>query len=149
MNELDKEILEAPYRKLQAAEDLSEQNYLMQVYANCYQATYKSKYIPALGHVDRTAIQDIRRMLPDKAAQVIEHYFKMKERWFVEMRHSLEVLKRNLNKVYSDYEQSLGRSPAVKKTEVWCWDKCDECKSSFKRPVDEFKTVCDSCRKNG
>lgn len=149
MNELDKDLLEQPYRRLQATEDLHEQNYLMKLYANCYKALYKSNYIPALGHVDRTTIADIKRMAPDKAAQIIEHYFKMKDKYFVEMRHSLEVLKRNLNKVFSELERQEHR-PKFANVGLWSWEVCDRCKKSFKTNLDttaEIATICEHCLK--
>lgn len=150
MDELDKEILEAPYRRMKSLEDKSEQDYLLKVYENSYQAKYKTRYIPALGHVDRTIIADIKRMIPDKAAQVIEHYFKLNDKYFVEMRHSLEVLKRNLNKVFSELERQEHR-PKFANVGLWTWEVCDKCRKSFKAKLDtsvDIQTICEQCLKN-
>lgn len=150
MDELDKDLLEQPYRRIQAKEQLLEQNYLLRVYENCYLRTYKAKYIAQLGNSDRTIIQDIRRMSPDKAGNLIEHYFEMKDKWFVEMRHSLEVLKRNLNKVNSDYEKSQGRGMAPTDVGVSVKLSCDRCGGLYvtdilPRDLPSKERVCPDC----
>lgn len=148
MDELDREILEQPYRRLAAAEEHSEITYLLKVYENSYQSRYKSKYIHSLGNADRVIISDIKKMAGDKTAKLLEHYLSMREPWFEQMRHSLEVLKRNLNKVCSDYESRQGR-PQVTSVVLSLNISCDRCGRHFTWQTDPTKIsserVCKNC----
>lgn len=151
MDELDKEILEAPYRKLQAIEDHSEHSYLLKLYQNCFENTYKSRYISNSIANDRTLIEDIKRMVPDKAAQIIEHYFKMKDDWFKKTSHSLETLKRNINAVNADLEKRSVSRPVGTIT-INVLVTCDECFKHFElwaKPESldsDKKRLCKACK---
>lgn len=152
MDELDKFQWEAPYKKMTAVQELQESNFLLDLYTKCHERVYKTKPVWPLGNLHLTLIQDIRRMATDKTPNLIEHYFKMKDDWFVKRCHALDVLKQNLDKVNIDYEtkgKNIVRSEALKISTLVICEVCDEKNEWVGFPAELLgttKRVCMKCR---
>lgn len=148
MDEVDKEQWEAPYRKVAAVHELQESNYLVNLYLNCYERHYKAKFIFPLGNAHLTLIQDIKKQAQDRTAALIEHYFKVKEQWFSQQNHSLECLKKNLNKVNADYEKR-SQMTQTSETFIKSWLSCDKCFKHFWWVGNPHKLegprICEEC----
>lgn len=150
MDEIDKHEWNRSYRRVQAVEELHETNYLLELYLKCYQNHYRAKPVWGLGNSHLTTIQDIKRLAQDKAPQLIQHFFKMKDQWFTRNCHSLDVLKKSINQVNTDYVNhgtAIVPSAPIKIQFFRTCIKCNEHNSWTGFLVEiESNEVCDKCR---
>lgn len=153
MDDLDKDQWEAPYRKVAAVHELQESNFLVRLYLECYEKRYKAKFVFPLGNSHLTLIQDIQKMAKDRTPQLIEHYFKMNEPWFKSQTHSLECLKKNLNKVNADFEQRGMKVTSAEPVKVQFFRTCIKCgehnlQTAFVAEMERVE-ICDKCSPGG
>ena len=125
MNERDQEILNAPYKKIRAAEDLQESNYLLTVYRALYKNKFRNEPIFPLSNSHLTQIKDFRRLVGDQAQFVMEHYFTMKDDWFIKQQYSLDCLLKNINKVNGSYSSATRLTRSTNEISInWFCDSC-------------------------
>ena len=103
MNEDD---LKAPYRKLQAVEDQIELNWILEVYTGYFKQKFKGMPIFPVDNIQFKWAKDLKKLCGMKAAEIIEHYFSMKDEWFIKQAYSLECLVKNINKVNASFSQN-------------------------------------------
>lgn len=122
-------------------------------YTDAYEEVHKTKPVSINRGVDRTTIKDILRILgEERALEVVAHYVRMNDDWYVKKGHSLQVLKENLNVVNTSLSKKVlpfgsGQSPLLNSLTPCI--KCDKyqyvlCKAEdIERINDTF--ICDSC----
>lgn len=138
-----------PYLKLQAVEELKEQNRLLDLYVKHHQIRYKARPVFPPGTAHLTLLKDLKKMANEKAGALIEHYFKMEDPWFKTQCHSLDCLKKNLNKVNADYEQRSVKMTHNEKIRIEFLRVCSKCLKSQKwvgSPEEVDNDVCGECR---
>lgn len=73
---------------------LNESSRVQETYVECYKRRYGVNPIVSTNGTDQTVFKDLARSLGiTKACQLVEHYFKMNNDWFVKKGHSVAVLK--------------------------------------------------------
>lgn len=106
-NERDKELLERPYKKIQAAEDLVNSNALLDLYVTLYKKKYKAEPIFPVTREHLNLIKSFAQSTGPRAYGLLEHFFEMKDDWYHKQAHSLACLMNNLNKVNASYSQRV------------------------------------------
>lgn len=96
-----------PYRKIAAAEELLEQNSLLTIYIEFYKKKFRGEPIFPVDKIHFKHIKEIRSTAKERAYALIQHFFTMKDEWFVKQAYSLECLAKNLHKVNADYSQRV------------------------------------------
>lgn len=87
---------------------LIESSRVQEVYIESYKRRYGVNPIISTNGTDQTVFKDLARTIGvAKACQLVEHYFKMNNDWFVKKGHSVAVLKSELGVING----SLGDKP--------------------------------------
>lgn len=131
MEEKDNEFenYKKTYGKIQAVVENQEQNFLVEVFASGWKAKHKGNYIFPVTNAHFTQMKDFRRQVGSCAAQLIEHYFTMRDDWFIQQRHSLDCLLKNVNKVIASYSTNAHARESAGKMSVPF--HCDSCWEPF------------------
>jgi hypothetical protein len=124
-NERDKEILQAPYKKIQAAEDLVNSNALLDLYVVLYKKKYKDEPLFGVNKEHLNLIRSFSKSAGHKSYGLLEHFFEMKDDWFHKQAHSLSCLMNNLGKVHASYSQknAVARPAGTMRINTFC-DAC-------------------------
>ena len=126
MNEDD---LKAPYRKLQAVEDQIELNWILEVYTGYFKQKFKGMPIFPVDNIQFKWAKDLKKLCGMKAAEIIEHYFSMKDEWFIKQAYSLECLVKNINKVNASFSQNSHLRQSHNQITIAVF--CDACWKEF------------------
>lgn len=114
-----------PYKKLAAAEDLLESNALLTQYIDLYKRKFKGVPIFPVNRAHLTTIKDFAKAAGPQAHAMIEHYFEMRDEWFIKQAYSLDCLLRNIQKVGASLSQSSSRRVNNAKMQInWGCDSC-------------------------
>lgn len=138
------------YGKINAAQEQQEQNLLVDVFASGWKAKHKGNYIFPVTNSHFQQMRDFRKAAGTNAAQLIEHYFTMRDEWFIKQRHSLDCLCKNLNLVNASYSsQAHAREHAGGMHVPF---HCDSCWKPFEllAPITynfDRPTRCPDCEK--
>lgn len=132
-----------PYKKLQAVQDQQEQNLLVDIYASHWKNKFKSMPIFPVSNSHFTQMKDFRRAAGPNAALLVEHYFTMKDDWFIKQAYSLDCLVKNLNKVNASFgtlqhSKSNSNQMSIKIGCDACWEILElsvPINFDFNRPV--------------
>ncbi len=123
--------LEAPYRKIKAAEEQIEYNFLLNVYAEGFRRKFFGPPVYPTNNSHFTTIKDIKKACGDRAMEIIQHYFEMPDPvgWFSKQGYSLHELHRSLNRVNASFHKKQG----PKNTGTGVLEKfyCDACWEPF------------------
>lgn len=96
-SEKDKRLREAPYRKVQAAENLVNSNALLDYYVLEYKKKFRNQPILPVDNSHLTTAKDIAKATGNRAYAIVEHYFTMDpDGWYSKNGYTIEFLKRNL-----------------------------------------------------
>lgn len=154
MDEIDKHQWEAQYRRLAAVEELSEKNHLIHVYEEEYQRKMGAKPVWDLGNSHLALMADIQKLAKDKTADLIRHFFKMRDDWFQRQGWPLHELKKNISKVHADFiKRGTTTHHSNKDLRILVEVSCDECGSQFKwtgttgQLLSDNKRICNNCLK--
>lgn len=147
----DEEILRRPYKKLQATEELINNNALLDLYASLYRKKFKSAPIFPVNNSHITAIKDFAKLAGDRAYGLMEVFFDCKDDWFIKQAYSIDCLIKNINKVNAYYAQRIdfhrGNHKALSKVFCdHCWEDM-EIVTTFNHNFDKTN-CCDNCRAN-
>lgn len=104
---LDKNDPHYQYKRIAAAEDVVEQNTLLDEYIRCYKNKYRGEPIFSVDNIHFRHIKTIRQSAKEKSRALINHFFAMKDDWFEKQAYSLDCLVKNLHRVNSDYSNRI------------------------------------------
>lgn len=151
-NEEQKRIMQAPYRKLAAVEELQDSNALLDLYVKLYKKKFRGEPIFPVSKAHLTQIKDFRKNAGDKAYELLQHYFEMKDEWFIKQAYSLDCLLRKIHIVAASYSQKVGKEQVPAGKERVIEFNCDSCWRPFMLPTsfkhDPDKQVrCPECER--
>lgn len=132
MNEDDE--FNRPYRKIQAAEDLIEENALMARYVELYKKKFRGEPLVDVNRVQLAQLKAFKRIAGIHAHTLMSHYFEMHDKWFTDQAYSIDCLIKNINKVHASLSQRTGRVNLSGKLKIPF--HCDAC-------WKEFDLICD------
>ena len=104
-NERDKELLQAPYKKLKKAEDLVNSNALLDEYVRLYKERYKGLPVFPASNTHLNMIKSFASAAGHKAYALLETFFEMSDPWYVQHGHSIDCLLNNISKVNAVFSQ--------------------------------------------
>ena len=150
---LDKNDPHYQYKRIAAAEELVNSNALLDLYSRLYKKKYRGEPIFPVSNAHLTQIKDFSRAVGDKAHGIMQHYFEMKDDWFIKQAYSLDCLIKNIHKVSASYSQRTNREhlhAGKRENQVYCdacWEEftllCDM-NHDWDRPI-----ICDTCKQTG
>lgn len=113
------------YTRIAAAEDLVEQNSLMQDYIVLYKKKFRGEPLVDVGRTHIAQIKHLKNTAKEKAHALLHHYFQMQDPWFIQQAYSLDCLIKNLHKVHASFSQrtTAHRDSSNVKMEIFC-DAC-------------------------
>lgn len=137
MNEDD---LKAPYRKLQAVQEKLEEDSLWQLYCDLFKKKYYDVPVVNSTNATQTLVRDIRRKLGVRAVPLLQHYFTMKEDWFLARAYSLETFIKEIQRIGADYSK---KNLPHNKGDLTVIVRCVLCKKDFEKRLINNRTDCD------
>lgn len=113
------------YRRIAAAEDLIESNALLELYVRLYKKKYRGEPLFHVNNVHLTQIKDFKKHAKEHAYGIMQHYFEMRDDWFIKQAYSLDCLIKNLHRVSADYTSrtTVHRQKGQVELEFFC-DAC-------------------------
>ena len=124
----------------------------MKLYTECFFLRYQINPISPPDNSDQTILKDLMKQIGAvRLADVIRHYFKMNDPWYVQHAHSLSVLKRSLNAVNASTPHKSASTSHVGK-EIQEIFYCDDCFVAFegispmKKDYSSVWIYCPSCK---
>lgn len=124
-----KDAMEAPYRKIAAAEEQIDSNALLDLYVELYKRKFYNEPIFPIHNGHFNQIKAFRKQAGERAYALLQHYFEMKDEWFHNQAYSLDCLLKNLNKVNAAYGQKAHVSEL--KDHISIPFHCDSCWHPF------------------
>lgn len=128
-------------------------NRVLDAYRSSYFKRYKTEPILSQNGTDQTILKDMARSLGEqRTIDLLEHYLKMDNDWFVKKGHNLETFKREMNVVNSDMGLRASKS-GNRSGNIKVFFSCDGCmvhsyiEVPFKYDWDQ-RTLCSNCRGN-
>lgn len=118
-----------PYQKLQAVQDLEDQNFLLECFSSHWKLKYRSDYIYPVTRAHIGLIKGFKQQAGTLASELIEHFFQMKDEWFLKQRYSLDCLCKNINAVNASY--TLKRVHRNLSGEIRIQVFCDSCEKEL------------------
>lgn len=118
-----------PYRKIKAAEDLIQENTLLDDYVRLYKKKFRGEPLVGVSRIHQAQIKHLVAISGDKAHHLLEHYFTMKDEWFIKQAYSLDCLIKNIHKVSADFSQRITRHKDSGKISIAT--TCDSCWKPF------------------
>lgn len=140
------------YTRAAAVEDQLELDSL----ATHYQELYKKKHrgmmpLIADNNAHLFAFRELRRITGQKAFEILEAYFQMKDEWFEKQGYSMQCLLKNLNRVNQVAQRTTATRSLQGKIEIRvhcdsCWTQFDlTCPMTFDFLTELVR--CDECKK--
>lgn len=137
--------------KMGQAHDLIESNALLDLYIKLYKKKYRGEPVFPVSNAHLTQIRDFKRNAKDKAYELLQHFFEMKDQWFENQAYSLDCLLKNLHKISASYSSRTGHVQKGIMIEIKFF--CDACGLEFKKtlpaqtdPTKHFAR-CEACEK--
>lgn len=112
------------YRKLQATEEQIEFNTILNIYCNQYRRRFLTPPI-FVNDSHLITIKNLKKAVGERAIELVQHYFTMKDEWFQKQGYSIECLLAKINLVQADYSKkgTLSRGTDYRSVTVYC-DAC-------------------------
>lgn len=150
-NEREKQLREAPYRKIAQAEELVNANALLDLYIALYKKKFRGEPIFPVSNEHLNMIKSFGRASGSKAYELLQHFFEMRDEWFQKQAYSIACLMNNLNKVNASYSQKAAayRPSGTMQADVFC-DHCWE-DMVITVPMNhnfDKTNCCDKCKEN-
>lgn len=123
------------YKPMHAIVEIKAQNALLDTYIEAYRNRYGTDPMFSLDNAHFTTLKDFSRVAKEKSHDLIKHYLRMNDEWFIRNGHSLEVLKRSLSAVNADFGKKTIGAPTPKGVLMDAQLYCIDCKEFFSRAV--------------
>ena len=120
--------LQGNYKKLAAVEEVEHNNLLVDIFISHWKLKFKAPPLFA-DTLHFAQMRGFQKIAGKKSEALIEHYFAMKDEWFISQAYSLDCLCKNINKVNASY--SLFAESRNKENKVAVDVHCDSCWAPF------------------
>lgn len=131
------------YGKIQAAQDQQEQSYLVDVFSRCWKNKFYSFPLFPTSNYHFVQMRNLKKEAGDKAAELIEHYFEIKDEWFIKQAYSLDCLCKNINKVNASL---ASRATHERAGDLLIRYACDACEKQIDlRVPSNYKFIFERC----